>query len=57
MLVRLKWDDREEPGAWVRVRDGGQRVFYTQMGYAKDFEDPTFLRLLNNALAWCLVGK
>ncbi len=44
-----------EPVAWVRERKVGgrtQRVFYTSLGHMDDFKDPSFTRLLVNALAW-----
>lgn len=54
VLVRLKHGEIDTPGVWVRELKGGQRVFYTSMGYTNDFEDPTFMRLLDNAVKWCL---
>ena len=40
-----------EPIAWTRVVNGG-RVFYTSLGHQKDFEEPSFLRLISNAVLW-----
>jgi putative heme-binding domain-containing protein len=40
-----------EPVAWTRVHNGG-RVFYTSLGHQQDFEEPSFVRLLVNALYW-----
>ena len=48
--------DGREPVAWVRERAGGQRVFYTSLGVSEDFQDPNFLRLLENACQW-LTGR
>jgi hypothetical protein len=39
-----------QPLAWVRRRDG--RQFHTRLGSAEDFHQPSFVRLLLNAIAW-----
>lgn len=39
------------PVAWVRPHRGG-RVFYTSLGHQLDFREPSFLRLLTNAITW-----
>lgn len=43
--------EHTEPVAWTRIYRGG-RVFYTSLGHADDFRQPSFLRLVANALAW-----
>lgn len=43
--------DHTEPIAWTREVNGG-RVFYTSLGHQKDFLEPSFLRLLANAVHW-----
>lgn len=43
--------EHEEPLAWVRTYKGG-RIFYTSLGHPKDFAEPSFQRLLVNALFW-----
>jgi putative membrane-bound dehydrogenase-like protein len=43
--------DHTEPVAWTRLHNGG-RVFYTSLGYQKDFDEPNFVRLVVNALFW-----
>ena len=43
--------EHTEPVAWVRNYKGG-RVFYTSLGHQKDFEEPSFVRLITNALYW-----
>lgn len=43
-----------EPAAWVRVRPGGGKVFYTSLGHVDDFADANFQRLLKNAVAWAV---
>ena len=40
-----------EPVTWVRTFHGG-RVFYTSLGAQGDFEEPSFRRLLTNAIFW-----
>lgn len=42
-----------QPLAWVREA-GGRRVFYTSMGFPRDFRNTNFMRLLENAVTWCL---
>ena len=43
-----------EPVAWARNPDPPKhgRVFYTSLGAPTDFDNPTFQRLLLNAVAW-----
>ena len=45
-------DEHDEPVTWTRTHAGG-RVFYTSLGHQEDFEEPSFLRLLANAVLWC----
>lgn len=40
-----------EPVTWTREVNGG-RVFYTSLGYQHDFQEPSFRRLLANAVFW-----
>lgn len=40
-----------EPIAWTRMYRGG-RIFYTSLGHPADFNEPAFLRLLENAVRW-----
>lgn len=42
-----------EPVAWTHSA-GTARVFYTSLGHPKDFENPSFRRLLVNAIFWAL---
>jgi type 1 glutamine amidotransferase len=42
-----------EPVAWTNTY-GKSRIFYTSLGHADDFNDPSFVRLLSNAVEWCL---
>jgi type 1 glutamine amidotransferase len=54
VLLRGQGQEETVPLAWVRELEGGQRVFYTSMGFPADFEDPRFARLLDNALFWLM---
>jgi nicotinamidase-related amidase/type 1 glutamine amidotransferase len=42
----------QEPVAWTFNRADSGRSFYTSMGHTGDFENPTFVKLFANALAW-----
>src|SRR6266540_2496534 len=42
-----------EPVAWTH-RYKASRVFYTSLGHPKDFENPSFRRLVVNAIFWAL---
>lgn len=54
VLLTGKVNDITEPIAWTR-RAGKSKVFYTSLGYPKDFESPQFISLLNNAIQWALL--
>ncbi len=41
-----------EPVAWTFTRTDGGSSFYTSLGHTQDFENPTFVRLLKNAIDW-----
>jgi type 1 glutamine amidotransferase len=41
----------QEPVAWTRTHRGG-RVFYTSLGDPDDFQHPSFLSLVVNAILW-----
>ena len=43
--------EHTEPVTWARKHNGG-RVFYTSLGNEKDFLNPSFVRLLENAVFW-----
>lgn len=43
--------DGTQPATWTRLHNRG-RVFYTSLGGPEDFKNPSFLRLLVNALFW-----
>lgn len=43
-------DGKVQPVAWVT--NTGPTVFYTSLGSQSDFENPTFQRLLSNAIYW-----
>lgn len=42
-----------EPVAWINLNTQA-RVFYTSLGHPDDFQNPSFQRLLSNAVFWCL---
>jgi type 1 glutamine amidotransferase len=42
---------RREPVAWTRGHRGG-RTFSTTLGHPADFRQPSFLRMLANAVIW-----
>ncbi|MBI1900334.1 MAG: isochorismatase family protein [Planctomycetia bacterium] len=42
-----------EPVAWTNMA-GKSRVFYTSLGHAADFENPSFVTLLSNGVRWAL---
>lgn len=43
-----------EPVAWTFIRKDGGRSFYTSLGHIRDFSNPTFVKLLQNGIAWTL---
>ena len=52
LLMSASTDEHDEPVTWTRTH-AGSRVFYTSLGHQEDFEEPSFLRLLANAVLWC----
>lgn len=50
-------DKPKEPAAWTFKRADGGRSFYTSLGHPGDFQNPTFNRLLFNALHWAATEK
>jgi len=42
-----------EPTAWTHTYINA-RIFYTSLGHPQDFENPSFHKLLVNAVFWCL---
>lgn len=53
LLMGTIADHPAEPVAWTN-RSGKSRVFYTSLGHADDFRDPSFALLLTNAIVWAL---
>lgn len=51
VLLDGRTGDETYPVAWTHGYQGG-RMFYTSLGVQSDFEDPRFLRLLDNAVKW-----
>ncbi|NND06719.1 MAG: hypothetical protein HKN87_10095 [Saprospiraceae bacterium] len=54
ILLQGSFGDHTEPIAWVREMDQGSEVFYTSLGYPKDFSDDHFRTLLINAFQYLL---
>lgn len=44
--------DFSEPVAWTYSNSFGGNVFYTSLGNPEDFQNPHFLNILQNAVAW-----
>jgi type 1 glutamine amidotransferase len=51
VLLDGRTGDEIYPVAWTHEYRGG-RMFYTSLGVQTDFDDPNFLRLLDNAVGW-----
>lgn len=47
-------EGKVEPIAWTRMTADNSRVFYTSLGYPKDFEMAPFRKILFNAIYWAL---
>ena len=43
-----------EPVAWTASPNDGQRLFYTSLGAADNFESRSFTKMILNACQWCL---
>ena len=50
-LITAAVPGHREPAAWTRSHRGG-RAFSTTLGHPADFRQPSFLRMLANAVAW-----
>lgn len=53
VLMIGKSAGKTEPVAWTR-NAGKSRIFYTSLGYPKDFEIPQFRKMLSNGILWAL---
>jgi type 1 glutamine amidotransferase/nicotinamidase-related amidase len=53
LLVGKIANAEAEPVAWTNTY-GKSRIFYTSLGHEDDFKDASFVRLLANAVEWCL---
>lgn len=51
ILLRGAIPGHDEPIAWTRIHNEG-RIFYTSLGHQRDFDDPSFIRLVVNSLFW-----
>ncbi len=55
LLTGERPNGEQQPVAWTnRYGPGSARVFYTSLGVDSDFQDPSFRRLLTNAIQWAL---
>lgn len=54
VLLTGSTENVTEPFAWTRKTADGSPVFYTALGYPDDFQNPQFIQLLRNAMAWAL---
>ena len=52
-ITRVDGQPVEMPIAWTN-QYGPSRIFYTSLGHATDFDQPTFTGMLVNAVRWCL---
>ena len=53
VMMEGKFKDHVEPVTWTNVHKGG-RVFYTSLGHQEDFKNESFVKMLGNAVKWCL---
>ena len=42
------------PVAWTFSFENNSKLFYTSLGTANDFKNRTFIKIINNAVEWCL---
>jgi type 1 glutamine amidotransferase/nicotinamidase-related amidase len=52
LLIGTILGESPEPVAWTNLTSSGGRVFYTSLGHLDDFAQPSFQRLLRNAIDW-----
>lgn len=45
--------EHEEPVLWVREREGGKAAYFA-LGHPDDFDQPQFVQVLTNTIAWAL---
>lgn len=56
ILLTGQSDNLNEPVAWTRSF-GQSKIFYTSLGYQKDFQSAPFNTLLMNAIQWALTEE
>ena len=56
VLLTAHGGQRVQPVAWTTRHEGG-RVFCTTLGLDDDFREPSFLRLISNAVHWTGAGS
>lgn len=54
ILLTGKGGPLTQPIAWTRITNNGSKVFYTSLGYPKDFENPQFVKMITNAILWAV---
>lgn len=54
LLLHTRLGEEPIPLAWTRTLGSEQRVFYTSLGTPFDFQQPSFIQMLDNALFWLL---
>lgn len=54
ILIQGTSDGKTEPIAWTRNTSFGGKVFYTSLGHPSDFENPNFIKMLQNAIGWAI---
>jgi len=42
------------PVVWTNRYKNNKKIFYTSLGTANDFKNKTFLKIIDNAVQWCL---
>jgi type 1 glutamine amidotransferase len=50
----IQGNPQDNPVAWTWTTAQGAKSFMTTLGHPEDFYDPSFQRLLINAVQWCL---
>ena len=51
LLISAEVNRETYPMAWAR-ESNSRKVFYTSLGIPHDFEEESFIQLLDNALLW-----
>lgn len=57
LLMGKSGDSPSFPVAWTYKTKGNEKVFYTSLGSADDFKNKNFLKIIDNAVQWCLSNE